>query len=266
MARYGLKKCDRVAAMFYNTHHFAEVYFASLKLGASLTPVNSRFVGDEIEYILNNSERAFFFFGQEFHETVSDIQDKPKTVSHFIGVNAGEQHFALDYETFLSSRDDREPEIQGSDEVCQIMYTSGTTGTPKGAMITHRNIFWNCMNTISCREHRPGEISLIIGPLFHTAGLDNHLTAQLALWGTSILIKKFEPEEVLHHIAEDKANVISGSTTVFNLLVHYPQLDQFDTRSITKCTSRSAILRRLPWINPLAPSLTSFLFSRFACR
>jgi fatty-acyl-CoA synthase len=182
MRKYGLQKGDRVALMFFNTHHFAEVYFATIKLGAVLTPVNFRFVGEEIEYIVNNSESSFFFFAKNFQETVGSIQQRLNTVKNFIGVNIEKTAFAHNYEAFLSSGEPGEPkvEIQANDP-CQIMYTSGTTGKPKGALIIHGNIFWNLMDTIFLREHKAGEVSLIIGPLYHTAALNNHFTVQVAL-------------------------------------------------------------------------------------
>jgi fatty-acyl-CoA synthase len=243
MRGFGLKKGDRVALMFFNTHHFAEAYFATLKLGAIATPVNFRFVGEEIEYIINNSECSIFFFAKELQETIFNVSPKLQTVEHFIGANTEKEGFAHDYEAFLSSGEPGEPEVKAQEnDPCQLMYTSGTTGKPKGALITHGNIFWNLMNTIFSREHKEGEVSLIIGPLYHTAALNNHFTVQVALGGTSIMIRKFDPELVLWYIDKEKVNVISGSPAMFNLLLQYPRLDQFDTRSITKCTAGAAIL------------------------
>jgi acyl-CoA synthetase (AMP-forming)/AMP-acid ligase II len=243
MGRHGIQKGDRVALMFFNTHHFAEVYFATLKLGAIATPVNFRFVGPEIEYVSNNSGCRIFFFAAELQETVINVSPNLQTIEHFVGVDTGKEGFAHDYEAFLCSGEPGEPavEIQEHDP-CQLMYTSGTTGKPKGALISHGNIFWNVMNTIFLREHKEGEISLIIGPLYHTAALNNHFTAQVALGGTSIMIPKFDPEVVLRYIDKEKATVISGSPAMFNLLLQHPTLGQFDTRSITKCTAGAAIL------------------------
>jgi fatty-acyl-CoA synthase len=243
MRRCGLQKGDRVAMMFFNTYQFAEVYFATIKCGGLATPVNFRFVAEEIEYILNNSEAGFFFFGKEFEETVASASQALHTVKIFVCVDAAKGGLAHDYETFLSSGTADEPAVEISEhDPCQIMYTSGTTGKPKGAVITHGNSLWNLMNTILGREDHRGQVSLIIGPLYHTAGLNNHFTIQVALGGTSILVKKFEPEIVLRYIEEEKANVISGSPAMYNLLLQHPNLHDFDTSSITKCTAGAAIL------------------------
>ncbi|MFH2044538.1 MAG: long-chain-fatty-acid--CoA ligase [Pseudomonadota bacterium] len=243
MRQHGLKAGDRVAIMFFNSHQFAEVYFAVVKSGAVATPVNFRFVADEIEYIINHSKACFFFFGKDFEETISIACHTLPTVKHFVCVDAQKDGFAHDYEMFLSSgkADDNLFDAKENDP-CQIMYTSGTTGKPKGAVITHGNIFWNLYNTILGREDHSGEVSLIIGPMYHTAGLNNHFTIQIALGGTCILIKKFEPETILRYIEEKSVNVISGAPSMFNILLQYPKLEDYNTSSITKCTSGAAIL------------------------
>lgn len=243
MRAHGVKKGDRVALMSFNTHHFAEIYFATIKLGALLTPVNFRFVREEIEYIVNHSGATFFFFAKEFQDRVSEVYERLPRVTSFITPEAPKGGYALDYETFLSTGNSDEPKIEVKEnDPCQIMYTSGTTGRPKGAVITHGNVLWNLTNTILGREEQPGEISLIIGPLYHTAGLNNHFTLQIALGGTSILVRSFEPEEVLRYIEKERVNVISGSPAMYNLLLQYPDLYRFDTQSVTKCTAGSAIL------------------------
>ena len=122
---------------------------------------------------------------------------------------------------------------------CQLMYTSGTTGKPKGAMLTHCNILWNLFNTIWAREDKTGERAIIVGPLYHTAALNNHVTIQIALGGTSIIIRKFEPESLLQTIEREKATIVSGAPALYNLLLQHPRAHEYDTRSITKCTSGS---------------------------
>jgi fatty-acyl-CoA synthase len=243
MGRLGVMRGERVALMFYNTHHFAEVYFATVKLGALATPVNFRFVGEEIEYIIENSEAGFFFFGKDFEETIGNLCHRLSGVRIFVGVEASKGGFASDYEGLLVSGNPHEPSVAIAEEdPCQVMYTSGTTGKPKGAIITHGNVLWNLINTILGREDRPGEVSLIIGPLYHTAALNNHFTIQVALGGTSILVKRFDPEAVLRCIEGERVNVISGSPAMYRLLLQHPRLRDYGTQSITKCTAGAAIL------------------------
>ena len=239
----GVKKDDGIALMFFNSNHFVEVYFAAVKIGAVAVPVNFRFVGPEIEHIINDSEATIFFYGNEFQEIISECRPRLNHVRKFITVDSTDATLAADYEQFLNEGENLEPGVTvAEDDICQIMYTSGTTGKPKGAVITHRAVMWNMVNTIWGREDQEAEIALIIGPLYHTAALNNHLTIQVALGGTSILIKKFDPVHVLEVIQRERATTISGSPTMYHLMLQHPDAHKFDASSITKCTVGSAIL------------------------
>jgi acyl-CoA synthetase (AMP-forming)/AMP-acid ligase II len=239
----GVKKGDRIALMFYNSNHFVEVYFAATKIGAVVTPVNFRFVGPEIEFILNDSGATTFFYGEDFHEVIAAGRSRLNKVKRFITLHAPKTPLTLDYEQFLSKGHHTEPDVPvNEDDICQLMYTSGTTGKPKGAVLSHRSVIWNMFNTIWGREDRDGEIALIIGPLYHTAALNNHLTIQVALGGTSILIKRFDPVDLLKVVECEQVTTISGSPTMYHLLLKHFDSKRFDTSSITKCTVGSAIL------------------------
>jgi long-subunit acyl-CoA synthetase (AMP-forming) len=98
-----------------------------------------------------------------------------------LSARAGPAGRVIDYEAFLSQGTPCgvDATVTESDQ-CQLMYTSGTTGRPKGVVISHGNVLWNLVNTIMGREDRPGQVSVIVGPLYHTAALNNHLTLSLA--------------------------------------------------------------------------------------
>jgi acyl-CoA synthetase (AMP-forming)/AMP-acid ligase II len=238
----GLKKGDRIAILFHNSSYFVEAYFAAVKLGLVATPINYRFAGPEMVYIINDSQPDVLFYGPEFEETLLDIRDQFVSVRHFVSPHNGESSFALDYEDFLGGGEPDNvipaPTVSEGDP-CQLMYTSGTTGKPKGALLTHRNVLWNLFNTIWAREDKSGERAVIVGPLYHTAALNNHFTIQIALGGTSIVIRKFEPESLLRTIEKEKATIISGAPTLYNILLQHPKVHQYDTQSIIKCTSGS---------------------------
>ena len=238
----GLKKGDRIAILLHNSSYFVEAYFAAVKIGLITTPVNFRFAGPEIVYLINDSQPDALIYGSEFEETLLDIRDQFVSVRHFVSPHNGESSLALEYEDFLEGGEPNSitpTSIVCEEDPCQLMYTSGTTGKPKGALLTHRNVLWNLFNTIWARQDKSGERALIAGPLYHTAALNNHLTIQIALGGTSIIIPKFEPESLLRTIENEKATIISGAPALYNLLLQHPKAHQYDTRSITKCTSGS---------------------------
>jgi len=242
MVAKGMGKGKKVAMMLPNCHQFVEVYFATLATGAVAVPVNFRFLPHEIRFILEDCEPDALFFHSSYRERVeSAIEGLPFRL--WTVTVEGKVPFAEDYEEILrSSQGLQEPLEMMEEDPCQIMYTSGTTGTPKGAVIPHRAVLWNLVNTIHGREDREGERALVIGPMYHTAALNNHLTIQIALGGTCILVRSFEPELVLKLIEGEKATTISGAPTMYHMLMEHPKACHYDLSSITKCTSGASTL------------------------
>ena len=243
LLQLGLRKGEKVAVLLFNSNQFVEIYFATAKVGGVFTPINFRFAPEEVRYIVDHSDARFFLYGEEFSDLVETIRPKLTKVEFFISVRDGVAKGDLDYEALLKEPENTEPAVRLSEkDKCQLMYTSGTTGRPKGALITHGNILWNLVNTIVGREDQEREISLVIGPLYHTAALNNHFTVPMALAGTSILIKHFEPRSLMEIIEKEKVNVISGAPALYHLLLALPDVERYDTRSVIKCTTGASIL------------------------
>jgi fatty-acyl-CoA synthase len=241
-AELGVRKGDKVAAMLYNSNQIVEAYFAAAKMGAVFVPINFRFKEREASYILDHSDAVIFVYGEEFEEMVASLRSKLSKVKQYVCVGEAAGG-ALDYEELMARFPPKEPEEKiTEDDECQLMYTSGTTGRPKGALITHGNVLWNLVNTMVAREDVPGDTSLVVGPLYHTAALNNHFTIRVALAGTSMIMRRFDPREMMEIIERERINVVSGSPAVFNFLLQLPNLEEYDTLSVTKCTAGSAIL------------------------
>ncbi|EFK07852.1 AMP-binding enzyme [delta proteobacterium NaphS2] len=239
MCKTGLEKGDRVAILFFNGIHFAETYFAAVKAGLVATPINHRLAVPEILYLINNSRSKIFFYDPAFEAPINGVRTQMQEVRWFVSPHSEISSMSKDYEAFAALGDDAfssRPHL-GEEAPCQLMYTSGTTGRPKGAVLTHGNILCNLFNTISGRDDQPGERAVIVGPLFHTAALNNHFTIQVALGGTSILVRKFEPALLLETIQRERATVMSGAPALYNMLISHPNAKAFDVSSITKCTA-----------------------------
>ncbi|MBR9982616.1 MAG: long-chain fatty acid--CoA ligase [Desulfatitalea sp.] len=232
MLAAGLRRGERVAILFLNGAAFVETYFAALRVGLVATPVNFRLVVPEITHILNDSGAAALFYGPEFSAVAEAVRPMCSDLRLVVG------KADTDYDTFLNDGTPVpcETTVLASDP-CQIMYTSGTTGKPKGAVLTHGNILWNLINTMLGRQDREGRNAVIVGPLSHTAALNNHLTIQVALGGKSVLVSHFEPEALLRTIAQEKINLISGAPAFYNLLMQAPRAWDFDRSAITTCTA-----------------------------
>ncbi|MBN2034807.1 MAG: long-chain fatty acid--CoA ligase [Deltaproteobacteria bacterium] len=236
MLASGLKRGERVALLFFNGGPFVETYFAAVRVGLVATPVNFRFVGEEISYIINDSGAVALFHGPEFLSVVEEVRDQCPSLRFTVCPGGGPCGY--DHEAFLEGG---EPLAVDSTVIesdpCQLMYTSGTTGRPKGALISHGNVLWNLVNTILGREDKSGQVSIIVGPLYHTAALNNHFTIQVALGGKSVLMSRFDPERLLATIHQEKVNVISGAPAFYHLLMQHPSALNYDRSSITKCTA-----------------------------
>lgn len=239
----GIREGDRVAIMLPNSHQFVEAYFAALAIGAVATPVNFRFAAPEIRFLLEDSKPSAFFFHSSYGQRVSEALEGLEGPRLLVAVEGEKGGLGEDFEQLVSRGSPLEgPLPRAEEDPCQLMYTSGTTGSPKGALIPHRAVLWNLINTMHGREDREGEKALIIGPMYHTAALNNHLTIQMALGGTAILIRSFDPMLVLEVIQKERATTISGAPTMFHMLMEYPQAHNYDLSSITKCTSGASIL------------------------
>jgi fatty-acyl-CoA synthase len=240
---FGLQKGDRVATLLFNSPELVEVFMGAAKVSAVFTPINFRLAAEEVIYLVNHSDARIFAFGEEFFSLVGNILPRLPKVEKFISVGKAPFPQALEYEPLLRGSRDDEPRVAVSEEdECQMLYTSGTTGKPKGAVLTHGNVLWNLVNTLLAREDKEGEIALITGPLYHAAALNNHFLIRLALAGASVLVKHFDPRNFMEIIQKEKVNVISGAPAMFHLLLNPPDVEKYDARSITRCTLGAATL------------------------
>jgi fatty-acyl-CoA synthase len=232
MLAAGLRKGERVAILYLNGAPFVETYFAAVRVGLVATPVNFRLVGAEMAYILKDSGAAALFHGPEFTDTVAQIRDDCLGLRLVVGPGA------TGYDAFVQNGGPVQFDATvAQSDPCQLMYTSGTTGKPKGAVLSHGNILWNLVNTMMGRQDHAGQNAVIVGPLSHTAALNNHLAIQIALGGKCVLVSHFEPEALLRTIECEKINLISGAPAFYNLLMQHPRAWDYDRSSITKCTA-----------------------------
>lgn len=238
MLASGLKRGDRVAILAYNSIFFVETYFAAVKAGLAAVLINTRLAPPEMAYIINNAQPSALFYGPEFEAAVREIKNELETITRFVSPQADRLAMAQDDQAFLSQSDQKPSTVDmAENEPCLFAYTSGTTGLPKGAVITHGNMVWNFFNTIMAREDLQGEKLLMIGPLFHAGPLNNQLNIQIGLGGTCILRRSFDPEEALRTIQEERVTALVAVPTAYNLMIQHPRADQYDIRSVLHVSS-----------------------------
>src|SRR5699024_3745281 len=206
LQNYGVQKGDKVAFMLFNCNQLVETIYACSKIGAIFVPINSRFIGREIQHVLQNSQASMLIYDYRFSDEVQKAAEKVTFTKIFITVH-GEDNFAEEeYENWISSFDISEPELDKplleTDEICYL-YTGGTTGLPKGAVHTHRSLYMvGLLFSIEFSIGRKGK-GLVSGPLYGAAALSVAIP-NIFVGNPLHILENFHPLEVLKAIEEEK--------------------------------------------------------------
>lgn len=236
---------DRVAILAWDGVEHLDTFFACAKLGAIHTALNWRLHWRELADILHNTTPKVLIYSDDFCEAVSHLQSDPEvtSVTHFLHIEGngvpGSQHFESILQispTCAVNQEDVEAE-----SVAALIFTGGTTGLPKAAQVTHRMIAWNTLNTVIHDLHHD-DVYLNVFPLFHTGGLFVYTLPQIILGGATILVRQFDPQQVLALIEQEQVTVFAGVPTMYQLLTQAPNWAEADLSSLRFCTSGGAPL------------------------
>ncbi len=234
----GIEKGERVGLLLMNSREFMEAYFALAKIGAVVVPLNWRLVADELEFILKDSGTRRLIFGDEFVETVEELHgrgDKTDIVQwlHVPG-DAAVAAFADDYCAFRDGASDAEPAVGAADDdMLYIMYTSGTTGLPKGVVHTHSTAIWGLMTIGATAEYVAHDRYLACLPMFHVGAL-TPLAVNVWRGATSIVMRSFDPVRAWQLIEEEKITTGLAVPAMLNFMVQvdYSRFDYSTLRWI----------------------------------
>ena len=231
----GIRKGDRVAIMMMNSAEFVEVYFATAKIGGVVVPLNWRLVADELEFILKDSGSRTLVFGDEFVGLAQELHSREgKTdIEHWLQSKGDKSNeFFIDYEDSRVNSSDAEPGIGAKDDdLLYIMYTSGTTGLPKGVVHTHNTMFWAIATLLATAEMREGDRYLAALPMFHVGSL-MPVTALLYLGGTSVVMREFDPVRAWQLFGEEKITSSLLVPAMLNFMVQVDGKDGYDRSSL----------------------------------
>ena len=237
MQENGIGYQDKVGFMLVNGLPFIDVFFATSLTGALGVPVNFRLTKDELVYIIGQSECKMLFVDQLFWPMIEAIRTQLQLVETIVVVN-GDSSSATSYEEIYHQTSTYHPcNSLSGDDGALIMYTSGTTGRPKGAVLTHQNMCMNGMNQVVTAGLSIEFKQLLVAPLFHIAALS---TLLYPINGTTVIHPQFNPEEVLKTIEKEKINFIFLAPTMWHMLVESPSIEQYDLTSLERCAAGSA--------------------------
>jgi acyl-CoA synthetase (AMP-forming)/AMP-acid ligase II len=245
LSERGIAKGDKVAQLLFNCSEILEAYFAVCKLGAVNVPLNFRLKGPEILYQLENSDTSLLIFGEEFVPVVEEIRGEiPQVRLVCVGNNVPD--YAEPYEQLLQSGGEQLPDVAVyDDDPGFIMYTSGTTGKPKGAVLTHKNQLMNVINCyielLSVTGPSDEERVQFVGPLFHEAALALSLISVFQ-GATLCILKFFEPEKVVQQIQDERITATFLPPVMSIFLLNSVDISKYDTSSLRQYISGAAIL------------------------
>jgi fatty-acyl-CoA synthase len=233
----GIKPGDKVAFVLFNGNEILESYFATFKIGAVAVPLNYRLAAAELEYALGNCEAKVLIYDPDFENTLEKMDWSQTMVQRKIKVGPGGE-----YEAWISEREDHEPGVVFEEEdPALIMYTAGTTGKPKGAVLTHKNLFVNTTNWMNVVHIHEEDCWFGPPPLFHVAALSGVLP-HIFVGGKNVLAKSYRPLEFLKLIERQKVTGTVLIPTMWIDLLQLKELDEVDTSTLRLCFSGGAIL------------------------
>jgi fatty-acyl-CoA synthase len=229
MRALGVQKGDRVSILAHNGIAYLDLLYGLAKIGAIFTPLNWRLAARELIYIVNDCEPRVLLCGPEFVELLAEMRPEIQ-VPHLIGIEGARFQGALAYDAGLAAASAAEPERPSLEagDTCAILYTSGTMGHPKGAMIPHRQVLWNCLNTATSWGLTADDVSLVFTPLFHAGGLFAFLTPLLYLGGRIVLFRTFDQDAIFRSIAEERCTAVLGVPTIYRMLMDSPGFAEAD--------------------------------------
>jgi fatty-acyl-CoA synthase len=234
--RLGLKKGDRVAVLCDNRPELVETFFAAPKSGIVIVPIGTRLTAREIAGILEDAAPAAFFYGDEHADKVSELRTLATVadIPHWVSFD-GEQPEP-------SSWTSEHGNIGDMEDLWCLLYTSGTTGKPKGVMLPYRMIVWNGYNTVIGWQLREDDVTSIFTPLYHAGGLGAFLVPILTIGGTVILHRGFDAAEVWRTIENEGVTVVLGVPTIYQMLSEAPEFQTTDLSRVRWLISGGAPL------------------------
>lgn len=231
----GIQHGDRVAYLAPNSVEMFEGFYGVYQLGAIMVPLNVRLKPEDYLFILNHSEAKVLFVDQDLYKLVAPIKDKLETVSTIIVHYKEEEIDEIDYDEWLaqySSAAFRRAYVDEED-VASLLYTSGTTGNPKGVMLTHRNNYLHALTAMHHIRVQDSDVYLHVLPMFHVNGWGApfYYTANGA---TQIFLRKATPEAMFDLIVKHEVTVMHMAPTVLNSLLQYYEVAVPPIKPITR--------------------------------
>jgi fatty-acyl-CoA synthase len=218
MGQLGVGQGDRIAVLMSNCSEFLEIFFACARMGAIIVPLNFRLTVPELHYILMDAEPCVLIYTDEFASKVHELKTAYPVQPNYLHYN----NVILDFPAFSETRDQNlemeSPRLINLKDPLSIMYTAGTTGNPKGAVLTHENILFGAIHSLLGYGIDRTYKSLVVAPLFHIGALAASVTPIIYAGGSIIISSFYNPSEILKKISEEKINYMFAIPVMYQLM------------------------------------------------
>jgi fatty-acyl-CoA synthase len=228
-----LVKGDRVGILAKNRVEFLDAFFAAGKTGIILVPLNTPLTALELGVIVKDSGLKAVLYDGELAEKIQQLK-REHSIEYWIALDQQLDSSDLNYASCLANNDAlgwAAAQCDPEDIYC-LLYTSGTTGKPKGVMIPHRMVAWNGYNTAVCWQLREDDVSPVFTPLYHAGGLAAFLVPIFIAGGTIVLHREFDVHEVWDSIQRQKCTVVLGVPTILKMLLEAPEFGEADLSQV----------------------------------
>ncbi|HEX4952026.1 MAG TPA: long-chain fatty acid--CoA ligase [Thermoanaerobaculia bacterium] len=245
--RLGLGAGERVGLLAGNRVEFLEVFFACAKAGTVLVPIGTRLTAPEIAHLVADSGLAVLIWAGEHEATLRELASLlplPQTVALDGPVLPTDLDYQAERRALEGGRLTRRPRL-GPEDLWALLYTSGTTGKPKGVMIPHRQLLWNGYNTVISWQLTADDVTPIFTPLYHAGGLAAFLVPMVTIGGRVLLFEGFDPEVVWRVVEREGVTVMLGVPTILKRLAEVPAFETADLSRLRWAISGGAPLPRV---------------------
>ncbi|MGI5169076.1 acyl-CoA synthetase [Spirillospora sp. CA-253888] len=230
----GMRRGDRVAYLGANDVAVFETLFATGMLGAVFVPLNTRLSGTEIRYMLADSGASVLVHSADTDALAGAAAPLPETVRAVVALSPGTCPLGgRDYRELVEAAEPAGGAAVGLDDPCLILYTSGTTGRPKGAVLTHGNLTWNTVNQLAHVDTLGSDRALVVAPLFHCVGLGQITLPTLFKGGSVEPVPRFDPGAILELIGRRRTTSFSAVPTMLQMMCGHPSWAEADLSSLT---------------------------------
>jgi fatty-acyl-CoA synthase len=224
LAAQGLSCGDRIAMLSYNCLEYVEIIMATAKLGLILVPLNWRLTGAELGFQMNDSDTHVLVFDPEL-APLAEAVGREAALDSLVVLGSEDLHGAKSYEKLLAGQTDEEPALERApdgDTPHIIMYTAGTTGKPKGAVLNQAAAFWNTLN-LEAIDFTSQDRDLLVLPMFHIGGIGLFTLPMLYHGATVVIMRTFDPAVCLKLLVQEKITLFFGVPAVFLFLIQHPE-------------------------------------------